>query len=112
MSGITTHVLDTSRGIPAAGIEVALAVHEGESWRDIARVRTDTDGRARLGSTGEALAAGIYRLRFETGAWLGSSGAQGFYPWIEVAFEVRDPSRHHHVPLLLSSFGYTTYRGS
>jgi 5-hydroxyisourate hydrolase len=110
MSGITTHVLDTARGIPAEGVEVTLSARNGESWRELARTRTDADGRA--GPLSEGIAPGTYRLRFETGAWAAARGAEAFHPWVDVTFEVRDPGRHTHVPLLLSPFGYTTYRGS
>lgn len=112
MSGITTHVLDMARGLPAEGVEVALSVVEDGGWRQLARARTDADGRARSLPEGVELRAATYRLRFETGVWYGAQGGEGFHPWIDIVFEVRDPARHHHVPLLLSPFGYTTYRGS
>ena len=112
MSGITTHVLDTAGGAPADGVVVSLAIREGKAWREIARVMTDADGRARPLPEDVALEAATYRLRFETGAWIADRGGEGFHPWVDVAFDVRDPSRDHHVPLLLSPYGYTTYRGS
>lgn len=112
MSGITTHVLDTAHGAPVEGLEVSLAVREGDGWRDLARGRTDIDGRARLLPGGMTLEAATYRLRFETGAWHAGHDVETFHPWVEVTFDVRDPTRLHHVPLLLSPFGYTTYRGS
>lgn len=112
VTGITTHVLDTSRGVPAEGVDLSLSVLKGDDWREIARVRTDVDGRAQAVPEGGSPEAGTYRLRFETGAWLAAQGVEVFHPWVEVTFDVRDPSRHHHIPLLLSPFGYTTYRGS
>jgi len=111
MSRITTHVLDTARGRPAAGVPVTLEVRSGEDWKTLGRGSTDADGRARELSDG-AISAGTYRLTFETAAYFASSGVEGFYPVAQVVFEVRDPSQHHHVPLLLSPFGYSTYRGS
>jgi len=111
MSGITTHVLDTSRGRPAEGVPVRLERRLENGWRALASSRTDRDGRARDLTTGDP-EAGTYRLTFETAAYFASCGVEGFYPVVEVVFEVRDPSEHHHVPLLLSPFGYSTYRGS
>lgn len=105
---ITTHVLDTASGRPAAGVPVRLERRTGEL---IAEAVTDADGRAReLGS--DRLSAGVYRLTFGTGAYFAASGRPGFYPEVSVVFEVTDPARHHHVPLLLSPFGYSTYLGS
>ena len=104
---ITTHVLDTARGCPAAGVPVRLELQDRDGWRLVGEGTTDADGRlGRL--TGGPPAPGVYRLRFDVAAYL---GADAFYPWVEVAFAVREPS-HHHVPLLLSPFGYSTYRGS
>jgi len=111
MSRITTHVLDTARGRPAEGVPVTLEVRSGGDWKTLGRGSTDADGRARELADG-ALAAGTYRLTFETAAYFASTGVEGFYPEVQVVFEVRDSSQHHHVPLLLSPFGYSTYRGS
>jgi 5-hydroxyisourate hydrolase len=108
---ITTHVLDVTRGRPAAGVGVLLSVRSGEGWRELERGTTDPDGRVRF--DGEAgLTAASYRLRFETGDWFRGAGMHAFWPHVEIAFEVTDPGEHHHVPLLLSPFGYSTYRGS
>jgi 5-hydroxyisourate hydrolase len=113
MSGLSTHVLDTALGRPAAGLAVRVERREGEGWRELGRATTGTDGRvAALLPAGTALAAGEYRLTFEVGAWLAAQGTEGFYPEAAVAFTVRDPHQHHHVPLLLSPYGYATYRGS
>lgn len=105
MSGITTHVLDTSRGRPAAGVPVALERAVDSGWQPIGRSTTDADGRARdlLSSAPEA---GSYRLTFDTGAY------SHFYPEVTVTFVVEGGEEHYHVPLLLSPFGYSTYRGS
>ena len=113
MSGITTHVLDTSRGRPASGIHVLLEAREENGWREIGRSMTDEDGRVRqLLPTGSALTQGIYRLKFEIETYFRTQGIQGFYPEASIVFHVRDANQHYHVPLLLSPFGYSTYRGS
>lgn len=113
MSSITTHVLDTARGLPAAGVPVVLErVHAGEPTEELGRGATDADGRLRTLLDERALEAGTYRLRFDTSTYFESLAIEGFYPEVSVLFEVRDPARHHHVPLLLSPYGYSTYRGS
>ena len=107
MSSITTHVLDTTRGGPAAGIPVALDFQiADQQWKPIGKGVTDADGRVRSLMSGE-LIAGIYRLTFEVEPY-----QRGFYPHIVLIFRVEDPDQHYHVPLLLGAFGYTTYRGS
>jgi hydroxyisourate hydrolase len=113
MSGITTHVLDTSLGRPAGGVAVALARREGGAWIEVGRGRTDADGRCKeLLPQGAALQQSVYRLTFDSAAYFGARGSPTFYPEVSVVFEVREPAQHHHVPLLLSPFGYSTYRGS
>jgi 5-hydroxyisourate hydrolase len=107
VTGITTHVLDTARGCPAAGVAVALERSDGDGWQVLAREPTDGDGRCRSLFT-EVPSRGRYRLRFDTGAYMPG----GFYPEVTVAFEVDGEQPHYHVPLLLSPFGYSTYRGS
>ncbi|HLL65029.1 MAG TPA: hydroxyisourate hydrolase [Micromonosporaceae bacterium] len=110
---LSTHVLDTARGEPAAGIPVALhrrdSEHGGESWRVVAEGRTGADGRLRDWVPDGEWRAGRYRLAFDTGAYLGPGA---FFPEAIVIMEVTEPERHHHVPLLLSPFGLSTYRGS
>lgn len=114
MSGITTHVLDLARGRPADGVEVALDRHDEEAgWRELARETTDADGRATgLVPVGTRVEPGTYRLRFAAGAYFERRGITSFHPTVAIAFAVRDPAEHHHVPLLLAPHGYTTYRGS
>jgi 5-hydroxyisourate hydrolase len=113
VSGITTHVLDTSRGRPAAGLGVMLERASAGEWQRVGSTKTATDGRAaNLAPAGAGFAAGTYRLVFDTGAYFQALGVAGFYPEVVVVFEVRDPAEHHHVPLLLSPYGYSTYRGS
>ncbi|HEY3709786.1 MAG TPA: hydroxyisourate hydrolase [Amycolatopsis sp.] len=105
MSLVTTHVLDTAAGKPAAGIPVRF---EREDGKPIADGATDDDGRIRdLGP--ETLAPGVYRLIFDTGAYL---GPDAFFPDVTIAFRITDGTAHHHVPVLLSPFAYSTYRGS
>jgi 5-hydroxyisourate hydrolase len=113
VSPITTHVLDTSQGRPAAGVEVLLERADGDAFRELARGRTDDDGRCRdLLDAGTPLTQGAYRLTFDSGAYFSARGVEAFFPRVSIVFEVREPQQHHHVPLLLSPFGYTTYRGS
>lgn len=110
---ITTHVLDTSRGRPASGVPVLLENRSEDGWREIARAETDADGRARqLLAPGSPLTAGTWRLTFDVGKYFEAQGVESFYPEAAIVFLVRDPGQHHHVPLLLSPYGYSTYRGS
>ncbi len=108
-SPITTHILDTSVGRPAAGVEVRLCDASGG---EIGRGVTNEDGRVTDLLAPGTLAAGTYRITFETGAYFASQGKRGFYPRVEITFEVSAPSEHYHVPLLLNPYGYSTYRGS
>jgi 5-hydroxyisourate hydrolase len=114
MSAITTHVLDTSLGRPAAGVSVLLErqASPGE-WHAVGHGDTNADGRLDgLMPFGEPLTAAIYRLRFDTERYFEARGVQGFYPEVVVVFETSPTESHYHVPLLLGPFGYTTYRGS
>jgi 5-hydroxyisourate hydrolase len=108
MSAITTHVLDTARGLPLTGIRVKLEVRFPDgAWNLLGKGVTDADGRARdLLPEGTALTAAVYKLTFD------NLPGDGFYPEVTIAFHVRDTARHYHIPLLLSPYGYTTYRGS
>lgn len=109
MSAITTHVLDTARGRPAAGVPVRLE-RDGHVLGEGA---TDDDGRLRtLLPAGAPLEPGAYRLVFGTGAYYAARDTEAFYPQVQIDFQVRDGAQHYHVPLLLSPFGYSTYRGS
>ncbi|MEW5926159.1 MAG: hydroxyisourate hydrolase [Gemmatimonadota bacterium] len=113
MSAITTHVLDTARGRPAQGVWVVLERVEDGTPSPLARGVTDADGRLRDLLPAEApLEPGVFRLVFDTGRYFAGQGVQSFYPEVAVVFLVRDAGQHHHVPLLLSPFGYSTYRGS
>ena len=112
-SPITTHVLDTSLGRAAAGVPVVLEVRAGEEkWKELGRAVTDADGRiSNLLSPGR-LADGVYRLTFDTGAYFRLRQIETFYPSVTVVFRVSDETGHYHVPLSLSPYGYSTYRGS
>ncbi|HEX4962652.1 MAG TPA: hydroxyisourate hydrolase [Thermoanaerobaculia bacterium] len=113
MSGITSHVLDTSRGRPAIGVPVLLEIRSEDGWQELVRGATDDDGRARqLLPAGSSLIPGIYRLTFDLDHYFASLEIEGFYPEAAIVFHVRDAAQHYHVPLLLSPFGYSTYRGS
>ena len=104
---ITTHVLDLAAGRPAAGVAVVLEQDADGGWQELARGRTDDDGR--VGDLGAAPEPGRFRLRFDTAGYL---GADAFFPEVALQFAVERPDEHLHVPLLLSPFGYSTYRGS
>jgi 5-hydroxyisourate hydrolase len=102
---ITTHVLDTAQGQPASGVPIELEIREGEGWRKLGQGETDSDGRLRTLLAGEPQ-AGTYRLRFDT------SGYSPFFPEVTIVFVIGKAGGNYHVPLLLSPFGYSTYRGS
>lgn len=111
-SPLTTHVLDTATGLPAAGMKVALARLETGAFMALCERVTDADGRVRdLLAPGE-LALGTHRLRFDSAGYFAERGQPAFFPWVDVVFVVASLERHLHVPLLLSPFGYSTYRGS
>jgi 5-hydroxyisourate hydrolase len=111
---LTTHVLDTALGRPARGVPVSLAIAgDGGAWTEIGAGRTDDDGRLPdLLPPGSRLEARSYRLTFDTGAYFRAAGRPVFFPRVEITFDVSAPDEHHHIPLLLSPFGYSTYRGS
>lgn len=110
---LTTHVLDTARGKPAAHLEIELHRMSGPGiWNFISSGKTNADGRLPGLLADGALIPGIYKLKFDTAGYFHSIGTQGFYPFVEVAFEIQDSSQHYHVPLLLNPYGYSTYRGS
>lgn len=113
MGGITTHVLNTASGRPAEGVTARLEKQNGESWELLGEGQTNSDGRLRdLLTPDYALKRGVYRITFETGAYFGGLGLKTFFPSASIVFTVEDPAQHFHVPLLLSPFGYSTYRGS
>lgn len=112
MSPLTTHVLDVSLGRPAKGVPVTLDRRGTNGFEPVASGTTDSDGRLRDLLPRDSLTAGVYRLTFDTEAYFTAQNTTGFYPSVTVVFTVTHPDEHHHVPLLLSPFGYSTYRGS
>ncbi len=113
MSQITTHVLDTSKGIPAKGITIRLQKPAGnDQWEDIVNGETNDDGRIPgFLPDDKVIEPGVYRMLFETKAYFESNQVDGFYPYAPVVFEIKD-TEHYHIPLLLNPYGYSTYRGS
>ena len=109
---LTTHVLDTGSGKPAEGLPVTLERQSEDGFAAIGCGVTNSDGRLSEPLVQGAWSAGVYRITFDTAAYFDAQGIQGFYPVVKVVFEVTEPDSHHHVPLLLSPFGYSTYRGS
>jgi 5-hydroxyisourate hydrolase len=110
-SPITTHVLDTSAGRPAAGVSVRLEKWQGADFREVGRGVTNDDGRVADLLAGPS-EAGKYLITFDTASYFASRGLTTFFPEVSIVFEITNPQQHHHVPLLLSPFGYSTYRGS
>ena len=112
MRSVSTHILDTSLGKPAAGVPVSLEKKANDVFSRVGGGMTDTDGRIRdLVPEGE-LEVGIYRITFDTTAYYHLQGLECFYPEVSVSFQIRDPEAHYHVPLLVSPYAYSTYRGS
>jgi 5-hydroxyisourate hydrolase len=107
VSGISTHVLDATLGRPAQGVPVVLVTPDGAVHAGV----TDADGRVGALTT-EPPGPGVHRLTFDTAAYFATTGQIGFHPEVTVAFQVTDARPHVHVPLLLSPYSYTTYRGS
>jgi 5-hydroxyisourate hydrolase len=125
VSSISTHVLDSATGLPAAGMAVGLETAvvidpaDGRGWIGLGRGVTDADGRLRDWAdtatgpaVGPSIGPGSYRLVFDTGAWFAERGRECFYPEVIITFTVSDDGSHFHVPLLLAAFAYSTYRGS
>lgn len=114
MSAITTHVLDTALGRPAAGIGVVLARRDDDGqWEAVGRGQTDADGRLKTLYPGtDPPRPGVYRLTFDTQRYFESLDVDAFYPEVVVVFETQAGESHYHVPLLLGPFGFTTYRGT
>ena len=111
MSAVTTHVLDAAQGRPARGIPVRLEATDHDTPHVLAEATTDEDGRVpELGP--DRVEPGTYRLVFDTAAYFTASGQTGFYPEVAITFTIADPAQHYHVPVLLSPFAYSTYRGS
>ena len=113
MSSISTHILDTARGIPAPNVSISLHRQKNDQWKRIGEGKTNTDGRVSdLYEQQSNLSAGIYKMHFATGEYFLAAGDKIFYPYAEVVFVIGKNTDHYHIPLLLSPFGYSTYRGS
>jgi 5-hydroxyisourate hydrolase len=114
MSAITTHILDTSLGQPARGVPVHLEMQRADGvWHTLGSGLTDADGRVRdLLPDDFDFRPGLYRLIFDTAQYYEAQSLRSFYPHVVVVFLVQDTGQHYHIPLLLSPFGYSTYRGS
>ncbi len=111
MSAITTHVLDTARGRPAAGVPVRLEAVMSDGSSTLAEATTNEDGRVpELGP--DEIESGTFRLTFDTASYFQATGQPAFFPEVSITFAVDDPSQHYHVPVLLSPFALSTYRGS
>eukprot|EP00126_Sphaerothecum_destruens_P007201 Sdes_comp19734_c0_seq1m11717 len=112
-SAITTHVLDTATGKPAAGMPITLFYLQNNTMQVKLSGLTNQDGRCPdIYIHPDDLKAGLYKICFDTGSYFLKNSIQGFYPHVEILFEIHDPASHYHVPLLISPFGYSTYRGS
>ncbi|MDB4958258.1 MAG: 5-Hydroxyisourate Hydrolase [Myxococcales bacterium] len=109
---ITTHVLDTSLGKPGRAIAIELERADGPIWKLVGGGITDDDGRLRTLTPAGPVTPGTYRIRFQTAAYFAALGVTGFFPVVEIQFVVVDGAQHYHVPLLLSPYSFSTYRGS
>ena len=113
LSGISTHILDTSLGRPAADVSVTLEQNIDGAWMPLSHRITDIDGRVKqLLPESKELETGEYRLTFGTGSYFEARGTDGLYPEVQITFTVRESGGHYHIPLLLTANGYSTYRGS
>ena len=112
MSQLTTHILDTMKGKPAQGVTIVLFQQHEEEWQQLTMGTTNADGRIpNLLQKDIILEPGIYKMKFETNEYFGKLGIQSFYPFVEITFTITG-KEHYHVPLLITPFGYSTYRGS
>ena len=113
MSQITTHVLDTTRGQPARNLPITLFAQVEGEWQILASGITNLDGRiGGLLADDKVLDAGVYRMHFDTSTYFEANKEKGFYPYVDIVFELDGGKSHYHIPLLLTAFGYSTYRGS
>jgi 5-hydroxyisourate hydrolase len=111
--GISTHILDTALGRPAANVPVTLWLSKDPEWMLFSETATDADGRVKhLLPESQPLVPGTYRIHFDTAFYYDQNHLTGLYPWVEIVFIVTEGQTHYHIPLLLTANGYTTYRGS
>ncbi|CAI2351112.1 unnamed protein product [Caenorhabditis sp. 36 PRJEB53466] len=111
-ASISAHVLDISGGSPAGGVQILAYIQQNDAWNKIGSQFTQDNGRVDWVSPDFALIPGTYRLVYLTKPYYSAKGIETFYPYVEVVFEIRDATQHYHVPLTLSPWGYSTYRGS
>jgi 5-hydroxyisourate hydrolase len=110
---ITTHVLDIARGVPAAGVTVILEIRGSHDWTPVGRGATDASGRLGSLTDNHEVVVGTYQLTFDLGDYHREHGVDApFFPEAKVTFVVHDPTQHYHVPLIISPYGYSTYRGA
>lgn len=109
---ITVHVLDTATGKPAANMKLVLYKQTDIGWHELVNKVTDKDGRSGYLVTQENFTKGIYKMFFDTAGYFAQNNTKGFYPYVEIVFDIENPVEHYHIPLLLSPYGYSTYRGS
>lgn len=113
MSTLSSHALDTATGRPAASLPAVLCIQTDTGWKELARSETNEDGRISWKHPSEdTFSPATYQLRFDTASYFETSQVEGFYPYVDVVFTITATSEHYHVPLLISPFGYSTYRGS
>jgi 5-hydroxyisourate hydrolase len=110
--GLSTHILDTALGRPAANVKLQLAKLEDGQWQQIGEGSTDGDGRCKTLLGDMPFEAATYRIRFETANYFATQQTTSLYPYVEITFAIADAAQHYHIPLLLTANGYTTYRGS
>ncbi|KAK4326032.1 hypothetical protein Pmani_003409 [Petrolisthes manimaculis] len=109
---LTSHVLDTALGRPAANMKISLYKLDNSSWQHLVTKVTNDDGRAGQFLSQEDFTQGTYKMFFNTGDYFQQLNTKGFYPHVEIVFVIEKPEEHYHIPLLLSPYGYSTYRGS
>jgi len=112
MSHLTTHVLDTALGQPAMGVPIVLERATSDGYEQIGQGETDADGRLTTLLADQDFTPGIYLLHFDTDSYFAATKRECFYPEVAILFKAKDTAQNHHVPLLVSPFGYSTYRGS
>jgi 5-hydroxyisourate hydrolase len=110
--GLSTHILDTAIGRPAANVSLTLSKLTDDTWREIGHGKTDGDGRCKTLLGDAPLEAATYKIKFATAEYFNTQSLTGLYPYVEIVFTIAEPAQHYHIPLLLTANGYTTYRGS
>ena len=110
--GLSTHILDTAIGRPAANVGLTLSLLTEGEWRELNRGETDSDGRCKTLLGDRPLEEATYKIHFATAEYYAAQQLTGLYPFVEIVFTIADPTQHYHIPLLLTANGYTTYRGS